>query len=258
MRQKILLSIGLLLTSGLLFLLVLPAAANPQSQAYYQTPTPGPDGRILYIVKPGDSCLSISLLTGMDVTQLRLLNNLDEECFLTEGQQLLLGVIEEEQPTAGPSPTPTQPLPTPTPFNGNGEICVYLFDDINGNAMAEESETGIIGGAISITDREGQISKTQNTESNEPACFVDLPEGEYNISVAPPEGYNPTTTMNYPLTLNAGDYSIVDFGAQISSQAEAPAEEDGNRSPILGILGGVLLLAGVGLGIYFSQMNKNQ
>ena len=124
MRQKIFLSIGLLLTSGLLFLLVLPAAANPQSPAYYQTPTPGPDGRILYIVKPGDSCLSISLLTGMDITQLRLLNNLDEECFLSEGQQLLLGIIEEEQPTAGPSPTPTQPLPTPKPFNANGQIYV--------------------------------------------------------------------------------------------------------------------------------------
>lgn len=257
MRQKTFLPLGLLLVFGLLLLMAIPAAANPQAQAFYQTPTPGPDGRIIYTVKAGDSCLSISLLTGMDITQLRLLNNLDEECFLSEGQELLLGVIEEVEPTAGPSPTPTQSPPTPTPFSGNGEICVYLFNDVNGNAMAEESETGIKGGAISLTDRQGQISRTKNTESiDEPVCFEDLPEGEYNISVAPPEGYNPTTTMNYPLVLNAGDYSIVDFGAQISSAGEAPVEEAGGRSPILGILGAVLLLAGVGLGIYFRQTSK--
>ena len=256
MRQKIFLSTGLLLTFGLLLWMVMPAAANPQAQAYYQTPTPGADGRIIYVVKTEDSCLSISLLTGVDITQLQLLNNLDEECFLSEGQQLLLGIVEEVQPTAGPSPTPTQSPPTPTPFNGNGEICVYLFDDVNGNAMAEESETGIVGGAISITDHQGQISKTKNTVSDELACFEDLPEGEYNISVAPPEGYNPTTTMNYPLTLNAGDYSIIDFGAQISSQSDAPIEETNERSPVLGILGGVMLLAGAGLGIYFRQMKK--
>lgn len=256
-RQKTFLSLGLLLAFGVLLLMAMPAAASPQAQAYYQTPTPGPDGRIIYIVKPGDSCLSVSLLTGIDLTQLRLLNNLDEACFLSEGQELLLGIIEEEKPTAGPSPTPTQALPTPTPFNGNGEICVYLFNDVNGNAMAEESETGIIGGAISLTDREGKISRTKNTESIEPVCFADLPEGEYNISVAPPEGYNPTTTMNYPLVLNAGDYSIIDFGAQVSSLGEAPVDEAQGRSPILGILGGILLLAGAGLGIYFRQISKN-
>jgi len=37
--------------------------------------------------------------------------------------------------------------------------------------------------------------------------------------VAVPEGYNPTTVMNYALTVNAGDQALLDFGAQVSAQA---------------------------------------
>ena len=91
---------GLLALCGLFGLLAAPAAAAPQAQIYYSTPTPDVDGRIVYIVKPGETCLSISLLTGISLNDLRTLNNLNEDCLLRENQQLLLAVVTEVPPAA--------------------------------------------------------------------------------------------------------------------------------------------------------------
>ncbi len=229
-----------------------PAAANPPAQAFYYTPTPDADGRIMYVIKEGDTCISISLLNRVDLDQLRLLNNLNAECVLIPGQKLLLGTAEAAPTPGGPTATPTSPLPSPTPFKGNGEVCIVLFNDINGNALAEPGEAAISGGAISLTDQLGKVSLTGTTNASleEPSCFLDLPEGEYNISVAVPEGYNPTTRMDYTLPLRAGDQSTLDFGAQVSSQGQAEPVSEGGRSPLLGILGGLVVLGGIGLGVY--------
>lgn len=246
--------------------LVVPAIASSPAQVYYQTPTAGADGRIIYIVKGGDTCLSISLLTGVDINQLRRINNLDEECALIEGQQLVLGIYQTPTPTPGPPPTETPVVPTPTPFPGTGTICVYLFDDVNGNALAEENELPIAGGAISVTDKNGTVSLTGTTsdqpdpETNEPprVCFDNLPEGDYTVSVAAPQGYNPTTMTNYSLQLRAGDISVLDFGAQLSSQGLPQEPQETRRSPLLAILGGLMILGGAGLGIYFSVMRRSR
>jgi hypothetical protein len=252
MNKKLLFSFGSLLVSLLLVVMAATSvSASPQTQVFYQTPTPDADGRILYTVGAGDTCISISLLTGIDVSELRLLNGLDEACTVAEGQQLLLGTVDVSQPTAGPTATSeADAQPSPTPFMGNGEVCINLFADLNGNATAEDGEGPIGGGAVSITNRAGDVSRTgETTVGEEPLCFTDLPEGEYNISVAPPEGFNPTTSMNYPLPVHPGDSSIIDFGAQISSQA--PVEADPTpTSPMLAIVGGLLVLAGAGMGVY--------
>ncbi|KPL84005.1 hypothetical protein SE15_02105 [Thermanaerothrix daxensis] len=226
-------------------------SARPWAQVSYATPTALPDGRILYVVQPQDTCIRISLLTGVSIDDLRLLNGLDANCTLREGQSLLLGTVAPTPTPFGPTETPTPLLPSPTPFQGNGRICVFLFNDINGNALVEEGESGIAGGAISVTDRLGRISREGVSQSGtDPVCFEDLPEGDYNISVAVPEDYNPTTRMNYALTLRAGDTSTLDFGAQLSSRAQPSDVAGTQRSPLLAILGAVLLLFGVGLGLY--------
>ncbi|MEA4909498.1 MAG: LysM peptidoglycan-binding domain-containing protein [Chloroflexi bacterium] len=258
MKRKIYLLFGIVGILGLLSMTVPVVASSQQPQVFYQTPTPGPDGRILYIVQAGDSCLSISLLTGVDVNTLRTTNNLDQECSLREGQELLLGINAAPTNTPGPAPTATIPLPSPTPFNGNGQICIYLFNDVNGNAMADENELPLAGGAVSVSDRLGKVSLTGNTlDTGDPVCFDEVPEGEYNISVAVPEGYNATTNTNYPLQLNAGDQSTLDFGAQVSSEVDVTATTpEGNQSPLLGILGGLLVVAGAGLGFYFRTMKR--
>jgi len=257
MTKKLVIPIAMLFLS--LVLAVMPVSAEPAAQAFYQTPTPNADNQVLYIVQEGDSCLRIELLTGVPLDELKTLNNLDDECALSPGQELVLAVIE--QATEEPVPTATvDPLqPTPELVTGSGEICVLLFADVNGNALAEPEEGPIAGGAISISSKSGDFLRDGVTDnSGEPTCFEEVPEGEYNISVAPPEGFNATMVMNYPLTLIAGDTSYIDFGAQISSAAEPVPVSEGGRSPVMAIIGGVLILGGIGLGVYFGLSQRKQ
>ena len=238
-----------------------PAAAAPVGQIPIFTPTPGPDGRIVYIVKANDTLLSISLLTGVPVEQLRALNNLSGDTII-EGQPLLLGLAGPPETTAtpGPSPTPTPVIPTATVLPGSGTLCVLLFNDLNGDAIRQEDELSIPRGEISIGNRSGSVSLTGTTAPGaDPVCFEAMDEGRYNVTVAIPEGYNPTTVSSYEAELMAGDETYLDFGAQANSEtlAAAPAvvDEEG-RSPLLGILGGIILVAGLALAVFAGRLLK--
>jgi murein DD-endopeptidase MepM/ murein hydrolase activator NlpD len=233
---------------------------NAAPNAQLVTATPGPDGRILYTVVEGDTCSSVALLHGIGVPQLRQLNTrLDEDCTLTLGQQLVVGLASSNEPTV-PAPTLTSPTVTATPVSGTTEVCVLLFDDMNGDALRQETELGIAGGAVSLTNLNGSYSETQNTTSDvdpdllEPirSCFGDVPQGDYNVSVAVPDTYNPTMLLSYTLTVKAGDRASVDFGAQSKTltAVDSTNSQDGGRSPVLGIFGLLLLLGGAGLGYY--------
>lgn len=262
MKNRNTLFFGLFILSILVLGITLPAThavAAPRVQGFV-TATPGPDGRILYTVVEGDNCGQVALLHGITVQRLRDLNTrLDQDCTLSVGQQLVVGLASNE-PTPGPAPTLPPPTPTPTPVDGTTEVCVLLFDDANGDALRQETEFGIEGGAVSLTNLNGSYSQQQNTVSTfdpdtlEPdrTCFLDVPQGEYNVSMAVPDDYNPTMALTYRLTVRAGDRASIDFGAQsktvtIGDPSEAEA---GGRSPVLGIVGFLFLLAGAGLGYY--------
>ena len=190
---------------------------------------------------------------GITEQQLRENNNLEgDDCqFLFIGQELLIAIKEADTPT----PTSEAPAaPTPTPFKGNGTICIYLFNDENGNALAEEAELPLAGGAVSVTNRLGTVNQTGTTaDTGESLCFADIPEGDYNISVAIPEGYNPTTVMNYALTLGAGEVSTINFGAQPGSGLRQTFQED-RPSPLFLVLGIFFVAVGVGLWFYVRRM----
>lgn len=240
------------------------AQAAPLYQIPIYTPTPGADGRIIYIVKANDTLLGIALTFGISVDELRELNNLSGDTIF-EGQQILLGLAgpAEITPTPGPTLTPTPVLPTPTPRPGIATLCILLFDDINGDAFRQDSEIAIPDGVLSFSNRTGSVSESlKSPAGEEPICFENLPEGVYSISVAVPEGYNATTETDYQLTLKAGDETYINFGAQANSQtlAEAPAvpAPEGGRSPILGILGGLLLLAGAGVAIFAGRLLRSK
>ena len=238
----------------------LPVAAAPLAQGF-QTATPQPDGRILYIVQEGDICSGVALRHGISVAQLRQFNTrLDENCTLSIGQQLIVGLAIQTGPTAGPAPTLLPATPTATPVSGTTEVCILLFDDMNGDALRQETEFGIDGGAVSLTNLNGSYTQTQTTTSDvdpdtlEPvrACFLDVPGGQYNVSVAPPDEYNATMLLNYTLIVKAGDRVSISFGAQSRAVtvSEQTDEQGGGRSSILGIFGLLLLLGGAGLGYY--------
>jgi murein DD-endopeptidase MepM/ murein hydrolase activator NlpD len=244
--------------------------AQPLLQATsFPTPTPGPDGRILYSVQAGDTLYSISITAGISIDELRALNNLDAgETTIIAGQVLLLGYgASLDPPTATFGAGSSEQESTPTPEGpGTGTICVFVFEDTNGNAMREEIELWLSDGAISVSERLGKYSQTANisdylenlvvtgatTEEPEPLCFEELPIGNYNITVAIPDDYNPTKNLNATVELTAGDEVYLNFGAQLGSEAqfEEPTPEEGGRSPLLGIVGVFLLLGAGGLGVY--------
>lgn len=250
----------------LLFGLWLPAGAAPAAQQYV-TPTPGTDGRITYIVQAGDNCFRVAALHGITVDQLRQLNSkLDENCTLVEGQELLIGVVAAATATAPANQAALTPTIAPTPITGTTEVCVLLYNDVNGDAMRQETEPAISGGAVSVTEINGKYTGSQDTiipadpDAYQGVCFSDTPAGTYNITVAIPDNYNPTMELSYSLEVNAGDRAFVDFGAQSQDIVVDPGAEEtangGGGSTALGIFGGLLLLGGAGLGYYAWRSGK--
>lgn len=258
-----------ILVSLLLLGIWLPASAAPVMQQTDPTATPGADGRILYIVKAGDNCFRVAALHSITIEQLRQLNSkLDADCTLIEGQELLIGLVSvAETPTAGPSPTLSAPTATPTPLTGTTEICILLYNDSNGNAIREETEPAVAGGAVSVTENNGEYSAAQDTvippdpEAYQGICFLDIPEGSYNVTVGIPDNYNPTTVLSYSLDVNAGDRAIVPFGIQSKDVVADPIANDpdagGGKTPLLGILGVLFLLGGAAVGYYAWRSGKS-
>lgn len=256
----------LLIGASILFWILFlqtPHEAVQAAQKYQipiYTPTPGPDGSIIYIVKANDTLLGIALTFGISVDELRAMNNLTGDTIF-EGQKLLLGLAgpPEITPTAGPTLTPTPVIPTPTPKPGIATLCIILYDDANGDSLRQENEPFIPEGVISFGNQTGSVSESLKSPSGlDPLCFENLPEGSYSISIGIPEGYNPTTETDYQLTLKGGDQTFLNFGAQANSQtlADAPVlpAPEGGRSPILGILGALFLLAGIGVAIFAGRL----
>jgi len=272
MRNKRILVIAVFLAAFLLLRLSVAALAAPAAQVQtYSTPTPGADGRIIYVVKEGDNCLRISLIMGVSMEFLRQTNRLDENCTIQIGQQLVIGIgaPAAASPTPGPSPTPAAALPTATPISGGvAEVCVALYDDVNGDGLRQANtdalgdylpdgtEPIVAGGAISLTSLTGTYSQTLDTLAGyDPICFTDVPDGKYSVSAAVPDDYNPTTVLNYSLEVKPGDITYVSFGAQAKSVAPTDSGTP-TLSPILGIVGALLLLGGIGLGIFAWRMRK--
>lgn len=242
------------------------AAPLPQPTAF-KTPTPGPDGRIFYIVQEQDTLWSISAITGISLDELRAINNLHPNESISPGQQIYLGMGGPA--AASPTPGPTQPLPTPTitptPLKGTATLCVLLFDDLNGDSLRQEEEPTVPKGAIHVGEQSGKFAKSEDTiPGTDPNCFVDLPPGQYTVSVAIPEEYNPTTVTNYQIELKPGDETYVDFGAQRKSSGNTvPSNEEpkapaivSSTTPILGVLGGTFVLVGIVLFIYATKIRR--
>ena len=262
---------SILLIALLCLGLSLRAEAAPAQQAA-PTNTPDANGNIYYQVQNNDTCSGIAQAFSIPDFQLREQNpSINSDCTnLIPGQKLLISLsasgLGVATATLGPLPTSGPPTVTPTAFAGTTEICVLLFNDLNGDALRQTTEPVITGGAISVTETTGKFSKTLVTTVNpdpnayQGVCFSEVPEGNYNIGAAIPDNYNATMSLTYTLDVKAGDRAFVDFGAQ-SRDTTVAQPNPGNRSgvsPVLGFFGGFLLLGGLGLGWYALRLRAPQ
>jgi LysM domain len=267
MKSKTLMLTSIVLVIlGLGWISTIVQAAPVEPQAAYPSPTPGSDGRIIYTVKAGDSCYKIELLYGVTDNYLRLNNQLDANCDLSAGQQLVIGMggPSSSSPTPGPSPTPTTIQPTATAVvGGSADVCVLVYKDINGDGLRQSTEPAIPGAVVSITSLDGSFSKTLNTVINPDAtayqgmCFNAVPMGKYNVSAAAPVGFAPTINMTSVVEVTPGDTVYIDFGAQVKAASET-VKATKTVSPLLGIVGAIFLLAGIGLGIYIWRIMRKK
>lgn len=263
-NRTLFISIAVFLIAVLISLVAEPASADTLRQAVYNTPTPNANGQIIYTVQQGDNCTTIYLKTGVSIDQLIALNNLSGDCEVFPDQELILGTVDPATATLpGPVQTPTPGAPTPTPSEGSGEVCVVLFEDLDGNQMRSETELYLSGGVISINNRSGTYSETEETTGGDPAlvepiCFTEVPEGEYNLSLGIPDGYIATTSLNYALTVSPGDTVVIGFGAQPASQMNGLDQEEvsGDRSPLLLAIGLIFLAGGAGLAFFYIRSRQ--
>ncbi len=215
--------LGVLLGLGMLFAWK-DAPAVAQVVTPFPTPTPLPDGRILYKVQPGDTLWYISSVTGVPVEELMALNNLTENDTLQPGETLLLGYALPGYATPTPveTPTPAPMTPTPTPEVGYGEICIILFDDKNGNGMYDEGEPYLAGAEVTVQRKEGTgevLRGVTRQEAEDATCFSELEPGQYQVAVGLFRDWNPTTLTDYTVEVLAGNRVYVSFGAQRGTEA---------------------------------------
>lgn len=258
------------------------------------SPTPDEKGYIRYTVQDGDfACEIIAQRFGTTPAEIIRLNNLDENCSIFIGRTIIIGYVDPaavpatatpapaeatpvppeqpaqtaqpEQPVATAQPEqPAEPVePTATAVLDVGKICIVLFHDKDGNGMRIAGEGFLYGGEVSINDRTGTVSRVGTTvagdpETTNPMCFEQLPPGEYNISIAVPDGFNNTTATKHTISIVAGETMTIDFGAQEATpESIAKPAETGSRSPLLFILGGVILLSGLGLLFYMLRSRRS-
>jgi hypothetical protein len=227
-----------------------PLLGTPAAPTMYRSPTPDEEGNEYYIVQSGDTLYSIANRLNVLIDTLERLNNIRRTDVLQAGTRLLYGKVAPSTPAPTLAFLPTD-TPTPLPVSGKGTICVQIFNDANGNATQQGDETLVGGGQVSVALQDGTEVGSYTTDGvNEPHCFSDIPGGDYNISMAAPKGFNPTSDTAVRLKLEPGDKAYVSFAVQGHVVPTAAASGGrGGASPVVGVAG-LALLIGASLMLY--------
>jgi len=142
-----------------------------------------------------------------------------------------------QTPTATPTPTntntptatatPTQ-TPTPTPVPGN--LCLLVYNDLNGNGSRDLGEPLLAGALLTIRDSNNNLVTTYTTDGiNEPKCFSLAPD-TYRVTETNPPGYTSTTPDLIAAVVASSFTTNADFGDIASTptptNTPAPAPTD--------------------------------
>jgi LysM repeat protein len=248
---------SILIAAFLLTIAAIPALARPSGMGAiqptaYQTATPLADGRILYTVQDGDTLWKISAITGVPIDELERLNNISRDDPLQVGKVLTLRIVTptHAEPTLAFLPSAT---PSPLPVTGKGTICVFFFNDKNGDGSQNtDNEEMVAGGQVSLALADGtEVGNHTIADATQEDCFVDIPAGEYRVAAAAPKNFNPTGDMNKTLTLEPGATAKISFAVQTNTPVKPPDGGGGGGSGSLWLgLIGLALLGGAGFMVY--------
>lgn len=262
-----------------------PTAA-PQQPAPTSAPVTNADGSIVHTVVAGDTLFGLSLQYNVALDDIYRYNGLNGQSILSIGQQIIIKPAAGAQPpaaqppaTAAPTAQPpaqatvdatnpvtdvVQPAPTATPASvaenppaSAAKLCVFAFDDVNGDGLRTPDEGPIAGVQFAIANAQGVQAASYTTDGNvEPHCFTDLQPGSYTVAVQPAPGTVPTSDRRWGVALTNGGAPVnINFGSR--SDTGAPAAPAGGSttapaggSPLTGLLGAAiglvfLLIAGV-------------
>jgi len=217
---------------------------------------PREDGTQWHVVQLGDTLLGIAVAYGISPNQLVEQNNLSSETIFV-GQELFISetLVSPEEAAAAEEAVPEEEVVVEE--ESQGQICLTLFNDIDGNSQWGTGEDIIPGGLLTLSG-DAELSLTTNAGETS-RCFTGLAEGDYTLSVETPEGFELTGQAEFDVTLGQDSEVAFTTGA-VESTSEGGSEgsvsdtaSDRSASP-LGIIGAVIVLliaAAGGVATYF-------
>jgi len=94
-----------------------------------------------------------------------------------------------------------------------GSICVFKYEDVNGNGVQDEGEPGLVDWEITLMDAAGAPIATAMTDGDGYACFPDLDYGTYYVDETLQEGWSRTENASaVEVTVDSEDIEQVIFG----------------------------------------------
>ena len=209
------------------------------------TAQPGMGGRIVHVVKPGDTLFALALQYGVPVDQILALNNLTADSQIAIGSELIIAL---------PAP---KPLSRPTGSNpvvsvsgsgsGLGTVCVQSFEDADTDGLRAANEPLLNTPGTHFILSDGQGHPIDDLILNDPSaahCFADLPATTYRVMADPPHGYLATGQQRWAVSLTSDVTVDVQFGVKPDPNAD--------QTPVLpGLMlgAGLTLLAVAVLGV---------
>lgn len=215
-------------------LLLLWLLGSSSSGVYAQNATPEVEGQHLVVaVQAGDSLWGLSARHGINFYDLLAFNNLTEESVIQPGQRLIVGKIAATATpavvappavveTAVSEPSAATLVPTAAVASTTGQICFFVFTDMNENGVHDAGEPPQANVVIIVHRGEEKVAAEQTDGRLEPRCVTELRPATYRVErllVGAKDRL--TTASQYQGELTAGQKVMLYFGSVAGGEETA-------------------------------------